>query len=121
MSVFQPIKPFFLKNAVKKTQFWTFKCSFYEVEKISGVYFSLIDFSGVSISSYFQVSALKTRKFSRNFEKSLFFEKMFNFLRGCFFQNFKKHSLNSEKNLGFTYRSDSSDVAKKNWPLVAFI
>ena len=37
-----------------------------------------------------------------------------------FFQNFKKHSLKSEKILWFTFRSESSDVDKK-WTPVAFI
>ena len=35
------------------------------------------------------------------------------FLEDVFFKISKKHSLNSEKTLLFTFRSDSGDVAKK--------
>ena len=40
-------------------------------------------------------------------------KKSFPFLEDVFFKISKKHSLNSEKTSWFTFRSDSSDVAKK--------
>ena len=63
------------------------------MEKITDVYFSLIESSGVSNTSLLQVSTLKTHKFSKNVEEVYFSKNCLAFLQDVFFSKFSKKTL----------------------------